>query len=251
MKAHVFQHAPFEDLGSIRSWLDERGAEVSYTRCFAGDPIPALDGFEMVIAMGGPMSVNDEADLPWLRDEKRALRDAIASDIPVLGVCLGAQLIANALGARVYHNAVKEIGWFPVRALPRSGSSFGFPPECDVFHWHGETFDLPEGATLLARSEACERQAFQFKRNVIGLQFHLEMTPDGARAMVENCRHELTPARYVQSEADLRAVPASRYGPCNELMRGVLTHLVGGRTNKALPPDAGRPAQLPRVDARG
>jgi GMP synthase-like glutamine amidotransferase len=234
MKVHVFQHAPFEDLGSIRSWLNERGAEVSYTRFFAGDPIPVLAGFDMLIAMGGPMSVNDETDWPWLKDEKVAVREAIEKDIPVLGVCLGAQLIASALGARVYRNAVKEIGWFPIRAMARSGSSFGFPSECTVFHWHGETFDLPEGATLLASSEACEHQAFQVKRNVIGLQFHLEMTPDSALAMVENCRRELAPSRYVQSEAELCAVPASRYETVNELMGEVLAYLVDGRANKAL-----------------
>jgi GMP synthase-like glutamine amidotransferase len=250
MKVHVFQHAPFEDLGSIRFWLDERGAEVSYTRCFAGDPVPALAGFDMVIAMGGPMSVNDEGDLPWLKDEKLAVRDAIARDIPVLGVCLGAQLIASALGAKVYRNAVKEIGWFPIRALARSGPSFGFPSECAVFHWHGETFDLPEGATPLARSEACEHQAFQVKRNVIGLQFHPEMTPDSALAIVENCRHELVPGRYVQSEAELRAVPASRYGTANELMSQVLAYLIDGRANEALHPNARRRGQQPpRVNA--
>lgn len=236
MKVHVFQHAPFEGLGSIRCWLDERGAEVSYTRCFAGDAIPALAGFDLVIALGGPMSVNDEAEWPWLKDEKLVLRDAIASDVPVLGVCLGAQLIASALGARIYPNAVKEIGWFPIHSLKNSESLFGFPSECIVFHWHGETFDLPDGATLLARSDACENQAFQLKRNVIGLQFHLEMTPDSALAIVENCRHELTPSQCIQSEAELRAVAASRYAMANELMNEVLAYLLEGRANKELHP---------------
>ncbi len=227
MKVHVFQHAPFEDLGSIRCWLDQRGAEISYTRWFAGDPVPALDEFDMLIAMGGPMSVNDERDLPWLKDEKAAVREAIARDIAVLGVCLGAQLIASALGARVYRNAVKEIGWFPIQAV--SGSLFQFPSECTVFHWHGETFDLPLGATLLARSEACKHQAFQLKRNVIGLQFLLEMTPDRTLAMVENCRHELVPDGYVQSEAELRAAPASHYATANKLMNEVMAYLVDSR----------------------
>ena len=223
MKVHVFQHAPFEDLGSIRFWLDQRDAEISYTRWFAGDAAPVLDEYDMLIAMGGPMSVNDERDLPWLKDEKAVVRKAIERDIPVLGVCLGAQLIASALGAQVYRNEVKDIGWFPIQAV--SGSSFQFPSECAVFHWHGETFDLPEGATPLARSEACEHQAFQLKRNVIGLQFHLEMTPGSALAMVENCRHELVPDRYVQSEAELRAVPDSQYAAANKLMNEVMSYL--------------------------
>lgn len=227
MKVHVLQHAPFEDLGSIRFCLDQRGAEISYTRCFAGERVPRLAEFDLLIAMGGPMSVNDEQDFPWLKDEKLLIQNAIARDIPVLGVCLGAQLIAGALGARVYPNPVKEIGWFPIHAVERAESSFVFPSACTVFHWHGETFDLPEGATPLARSEACEHQAFQLKRNVIGLQFHLEMTPESTLAMVENCRHELIPDRYVQSEAELRAAPASRYRITNDLMSEVLSYLVG------------------------
>lgn len=226
MNVHVLQHAPFEDLGSIRFWLDQRGAQITYTRCFAGDPVPARAGFDMLIALGGPMSVNDEAGHQWLKDEKVLVRDAIAGRIPVLGVCLGAQLIASALGARVYRNPVTEIGWYPIRGLAGS-RSFGFPSECTVFHWHGETFELPAGATPLARSEACEQQAFAVNRNVIGLQFHLEMTPASALAMVENCRQELVPGRYVQSEAELRAVPASRYEPANELMNQILGYLVG------------------------
>ena len=225
MKVHVFQHAPFEDLGSIRSWLDQRGAEISYTRWFAGDQVPVLDAIDMLIAMGGPMSVNEEEKLPWLKDEKQAVRDAIARDIPVLGICLGAQLIASALGARVYRNPVKEIGWFPIQALPRSERAFGFPSECTVFHWHGETFDLPEGATLLARSEVCEHQAFQLKQNVIGLQFHLEMTHVSALAMIENCRDELVPGPYVQSETELRANPALQYRTINQLMSEILAYL--------------------------
>jgi len=229
MRVHVFQHAPFEDLGSIRGWLEARGASLSYTRFFDGESVPDIRGCELLVAMGGPMSVNDEAELPWLVDEKQAVRDAIADGTPVLGVCLGAQLIASALGARVYRNPVKEIGWFPVQAVPDADSSFRFPPECMVFHWHGETFDLPRGAVRLARSAACENQAFQVGTRVMGLQFHLETTPDSARLMLENCRAELIPGPYVHAEHDLRSTPASRYGEINRLMDDVLTYLVGPR----------------------
>ena len=114
------------------------------------------------------MSVNDEAALPWLAAEKQFVRDVVAQDIPVLGVCLGAQLIASALGARVFRGAVKEIGWFPIRGVSTPTSAFRFPAECLVFHWHGETFDLPENATWLAESAGCANQAFQLKHNVIG-----------------------------------------------------------------------------------
>ena len=225
MKVHVLQHVPFEGLGSIGPWLDQRGAEISYTRFFANDPLPAIDTVDLLIAMGGPMSVNDETELPWLRAEKQFVRDALAREMPVLGVCLGAQLIASALGERVYPNAVKEIGWFPVQAVPVAAAAFRFPPACTVFHWHGETFDLPAGAVQLARSAGCEHQAFQLKDNVIGLQFHLETTPESAGEMIENCRHELIPAQYIQSEPELRAAAPSRYQAINALMSDVLSHI--------------------------
>jgi GMP synthase-like glutamine amidotransferase len=227
MNVHVLQHVAFEGLGSIREWLDARGAQTSCTRFFENARLPALDAVDLLIAMGGPMSVNDETELPWLRSEKQFVRDAVARDIPVLGVCLGAQLIANALGSRVFRNPVKEIGWFPVQAVSVAQPAFRFPPECLVFHWHGETFDLPDGAVRLVKSPACENQAFQLKQNVIGLQFHLETTPESALAIVEHCRDELVPGPYVQSEEELRAITASSYEAVNRLMSDVLIHLTG------------------------
>lgn len=234
MRVQIFQHVPFEDLGSIRRWLDVRGAGIAYTRFFAGDGPPLeLDGVDLLIALGGPMSVNDEAELPWLVAEKQALRDAIARGVPVLGICLGAQLIASALGARVFRNPVKEIGWYPIQGLPSPASAFRFPPTCTVFHWHGETFDLPPGAVRLASSAGCENQALQIGRLVIGLQFHLETTADAAGALLDHCRDELVPGPYVQPEAELRAVPPSRYVPLNALMDEVLTYLAGARARAA------------------
>lgn len=226
MRVHVFQHVPFEDLGSIRDWLNERGAQIRYTRFFADDPLPVLEEIDMLIALGGPMSVNDGLDLPWLRAEKQAVRDAIVMEVPVLGVCLGAQLIASALGARVYSNPVKEIGWFPIQSVHQTESAFSFPSESTVFHWHGETFDLPPGAIQLARSVACEQQAFQYQRHVLGLQFHLEMTPESVTALVENSRNELTGGPYVQREQRLLAAPESQYVAANELMCELLAYLI-------------------------
>ncbi|GIW56690.1 MAG: amidotransferase [Nitrospiraceae bacterium] len=225
MRAHYFQHVAFEGLGSIETWLRAAGCEITGTRFFESADLPALDEVEFLIVMGGPMSVHDDAEYPWLVQEKQFIRSCILAGKPVLGVCLGAQLIAHALGAKVYRHHTKEIGWFPVQAVPTSGEVFRFPPSVEVFHWHGETFDLPPGAMLLARSEACAHQAFQIGRSVIGLQFHLETTPELARQMIAHCRAELVPSRYVQSEAEILSAPPQRYREANKLMAKVLRYL--------------------------
>jgi GMP synthase-like glutamine amidotransferase len=232
---HVLQHVAFEGPGSIAPWLEARQAEVMRIRLFAGDPLPLVSDSDLLVVMGGPMSVNDELVHPWLREEKTLVREMMDAGVPVLGICLGAQVIASACAARVYPNAAPEIGWFPVQAVEGSRSSdrapgvFRFPPSTTVFHWHGETFDLPDGARHLARSEACECQAFQIGRTVIGLQFHLEMTPEGAEALIHNCEADLLPGPYVQTGEVLRAVPPSRYLDGQRLMGDVLAYLLSGR----------------------
>jgi len=225
VKIHVLQHVPFEDIGSIAPWLEEHRAHVSYTRFFDDPALPQLNGLDLVIAMGGPMSVNDESTLPWLLSEKRFVRDAVERGIAVLGICLGAQLVASALGARVYRNSQTEIGWFPIEATPSTTNTFRFPEKCIVFHWHGETFDLPSGAVRLAKSAICENQAFQIAQHVIGLQFHLETTPESARALLHNCGDELVPGPYVQTKSELREVPIAAYVEINSLMGKVLAYL--------------------------
>jgi GMP synthase-like glutamine amidotransferase len=230
MHVHVLQHVAFEGLGSIESWLSHRGAHVTYTRFFESPQLPPLTDIDLIIALGGPMSVNDEKQLPWLLDEKRFVAKAIASDTAVLGICLGAQLIASALGACVYPGREKEIGWFPVFAAPGVSGAFVFPEDTEVFHWHGETFDLPPGAVHLASSAGCQNQAFQVGSRVIGLQFHLETTPECAEAIIDHCASELVPLqRYIQPEPVLRAVPASNYAGINNLMTNVLEYLVRDR----------------------
>ena len=225
MRVQVLEHVSFEGVGSIEGWLRARGADVRYTRFHEAEhALPDARGLDLVIAMGGPMSVNDEATLPWLKAEKQFLRDAIGAGVAVLGVCLGAQLVASALGARVQRNARKEIGWFDVRATP-APDAFRFPDRLLAFHWHGETFELPPGARRLASSDACLNQAFQLGTNVVGVQFHLETTPQSLDAMIGADRRELVEAAFVQSEAALRAVPASAYRRINEVMVELLDYL--------------------------
>jgi GMP synthase-like glutamine amidotransferase len=227
MRAHYLQHVPFEGLGSIEPWLKRSGYEISRTPFFESTELPDMNAFGLLIVMGGPMSVNDESRFPWLLREKQFIRLAIEQRKPVLGVCLGAQLIANAMGARVYRNRFKEIGWFPVQGVPTDDRSvFSFPPAIHAFHWHGETFDLPPNAVRIARSEGCENQGFQLGSVAIALQFHLEMTPDAARDIMAHCRGELKPDKYVQSAAHLLSAAPENYQAINALMDDILAFLV-------------------------
>jgi GMP synthase-like glutamine amidotransferase len=221
LRVHVLQHVPFEGLGCIEPWLDARGATRTTTRFFESAGLPSIDTFDLLVALGGPMSVNDDAALPWLAAEKRLVADAIAAGRRVLGICLGAQLIAAACGARVYPNHEREIGWHFVAqtGAPWAGSSL--PARFLAFHWHGETFDLPPGAQACARSAACEHQAFTLGRNVLGLQFHLESTPATVRALVENCPADLAPGPYVQAEGAMLAEPR-RFADANAAMENLL-----------------------------
>lgn len=206
---HWLQHVAFEGLGSMERWARDRGYGLNRTRLFAGEELPDVNGFDLLVVMGGPMGVHDQGRYSWLEKEKAFLREVVAAGRPVLGICLGAQLLADVLGAGVTANPEKEIGWFPVTraeglvggAVPEALARL-LPARKTVFHWHGDTFALPEGATRLYSSAVCVNQAFVRER-VVGLQFHLEMTPAGIAALVENCREELVPAPWIQREEEL------------------------------------------------
>lgn len=226
MNIHWLQHVDFEGLGSMEKWAREKGHVLSCTRLFAGETLPALEAFDLLIVMGGPMGVHDQDKYPWLQGEKAFLRRVMAAGKPVLGVCLGAQLLADVLGAQVSANKEKEIGWFPlerVRNVPEGLE--GVLPVCPtVFHWHGDTFTLPEKAVRLYSSGACVNQAFVYEGKVIGLQFHLETTPVSAASLVENCRAELVSAPWIQTEEEILA-GSVRCGEINGWMGGLLDYL--------------------------
>jgi GMP synthase (glutamine-hydrolysing) len=203
MKLHWLQHVPFEGPGFIGEWARLRGAEIGCTRWFAGDTPPDPDAMDLLVIMGGPMGVHDHKAHPWLVNEKEFIRRAIDSGRHILGICLGAQLIADVLGARVFQGPEKEIGWFPVRRAENAPPLL--PEELTVFHWHGDTYTLPEGAVRIASSEACENQGYLYGDRVVALQFHLETTPVSMEALIENCGHELADTPFIQSAERMHA----------------------------------------------
>ena len=222
MRVHWLQHANFEDLGCIAPWLAADGHSVSGTRLYAGETPPDSAAFDALIVMGGPMNIYEYDRYPWLRSEKRLIRAAVDAGKRVLGVCLGAQLLADVLGGPVTRNADSEIGWFPLSltAAGRESALFAdLPQSFTGFHWHGDTYALPPGAVCLATSEACAQQAFALGRQVLGLQFHLEVTRANAE---EWFRHERPqPARYVQTPEHILAQQDS-FEENNRWMRAVL-----------------------------
>ena len=210
----------------MEAWFRGRGATLTASHLYRGEALPALADFDWLVIMGGGMSVNDEHAWPWLVPEKELVRQAIAAGKHVLGVCLGAQLIASALGAKVYRNPVKEIGWWPLWREPAVHPlSAALPEEAEVFQWHGETFDLPPGAVRLARSAGCLNQALAVGPRALGLQFHLETTAASARALLDGAAADLAPpGPYIQTPAAMLAQPA-RFATLNAHMAHVLETL--------------------------
>jgi GMP synthase (glutamine-hydrolysing) len=194
LKVLVVQHTAPETLGTIVDALEPKGVSVQYIRVFQDEPVPkAMDGAAGLIVMGGPMAVRDQGRFPYLRDEMRLLEQAVKADKPVLGVCLGSQLLASILGGRVTA-AKKEIGWSQIRLSPQAQQDplwAGTPDSFTAFHWHGDVFDLPPGAVGLASSDATPHQAFRHGTKAYGLLFHLEMTENMIREMIRTFSDEL------------------------------------------------------------
>ncbi len=228
-RIHWIQHVPYEGLGAIASWLAERDALVERTVAYETDRFPAPDAFDMLVVMGGPMGAFDDAKHPWLGYERAAIRSAVQADKLVLGICLGAQMIAAGLGASVRRNRAPEIGWFPVEPTTEAASSpfaDAFSDSLDVFHWHYDIFDLPDDAVRLAYSEACTHQAFGMGDRVLALQFHPEMTLEGAREIVAHDLPALPRGPWVQPADEMLARP-ERFDAANGWFTALLDRWVG------------------------
>jgi GMP synthase (glutamine-hydrolysing) len=203
MRVAVLQHIACEPPGVFEDVLLERGAALHRVEVDEGNPLPDLRAFDAIVAMGGPMSATDDDELPWLPEEKRLIAEAVGADVPFFGVCLGVQLLAASLGARVYSGPAAEVGLLPVTLTDeaRSDPVFGgLPSTLVTLQWHGDTFDLPEDAVRLARSPAYENQAFRYRR-AYGVQFHLEVSPEMAAEWAEVPAYAASLERTLGAEA--------------------------------------------------
>ncbi|MDR1128804.1 MAG: type 1 glutamine amidotransferase [Treponema sp.] len=235
MRIHYLQHVPFEDPGFILTWAKKHGWGVTHTPLYnypkGGVPFPLIRDFDWLVIMGGPMNVYEEAEYPWLAEEKLFIKDVVDRGKLIIGLCLGAQLLSCVLGGKVTRNPCKEIGWFPVSLSPEASSLplFSFLPKNPlVFQWHGDTFSIPEGAVHLAESEACKNQAFMYRDRIFAFQFHLENTREIIRGLVDHCGDELAEEEaksgYVQTGAELLSHP-EHIAQDNQWMDEFLTRL--------------------------
>lgn len=220
IRIHALLHVDFEDLGFIEQWANNHGHTITYTRFYNEDSLPEQDTFDWLIVMGGPMSIHDQQEFPWLADEKQFIQQSIDNSKNVIGFCLGAQLIADCLGATVKPSGVKEIGWLPIE-LTEEGKSHPLLQKLPkqvftVFHWHGDGFDCPKGATAIATSDAWTNQGFIYQTPlnkelgsfVIGWQCHFEVTQESMIKMVEHGRDEIQKElnnypKSIQSSAEI------------------------------------------------
>ncbi len=210
MNIHYLQHVGFEDAANIAAWGQARGHRLTHTRLDLDQPLPDPAGLDWLVVMGGPMNVDEHDRYPWLVREKAFIRRVIDRGLPVLGVCLGGQLLARVLGGQVTKNRQKEIGWFPLTLTSEALATplfSRFQQQVPAFHWHGDTFSIPPGAIRLAASAGCDNQAFQYGRHVVGLQFHWDYSLQSVETMIRHCSDELVAAPGIQQPAEMLARP--------------------------------------------
>jgi GMP synthase-like glutamine amidotransferase len=206
MKIHVLQHSSINALGTIEEYARTKNHSLESTRFYETKNLPEIDSFDLLIIMGGPMRIYDYEENPWLRNEKAFIKQAVEAGKPVVGICLGAQLLADVLGARVYENRHMEMGWFPVRAVgDENKPEFlkGLPDKITVFHWHSRTFDLPAGAVHLFESEGCKNQGFIYNGRVVALQFHPEVNEERILNLIRRFGDGMENGTFVQKKQEM------------------------------------------------
>ena len=204
-QALVIRHVPFEGPGAIGEWLQAKGYELTHAHLHQDDPLPDPAGLDWLVVMGGPMGVNDRDTVSFLPREIAFLKSALTHSYPVVGICLGAQLLAHCLDAEVRYQGFPEIGWFPIAPASDHPLAQLFSDQPEVLHWHGDTFNLPDGAQPLLRSEACANQGFLWQHNVLALQCHPEATAYSLNKLCDAEGGELTPSQWVQDVHTIRA----------------------------------------------
>lgn len=225
MRILVLQHVAFEPAQSLVKWAALKGHKLCVCRLFKGDDLPALGSFDSLFILGGPMGVHDVKQYPWLKAEAEFIKRAIDADKNIIGICLGAQLVALCLGANVSKNPQPEIGWFKTKRIGAHPLSQHFA-DLLAFHWHVDTFALPPAAVKLAASEACANQAFIYRDNILGLQCHLEFCPATVKRLLVNSKKDLIAAPYVQTGAEMLA-NKSNFSAANRAFYSILNHFFG------------------------
>lgn len=211
MRIHCLQHLKNETLGNVGTWIARKGHKLTKILPYENSLFPAPEEFDLLLIMGGTMSVYQEEEYYWLKPEKEFVRKVIETGKPVLGSCFGAQMIADVLGGKVTKNSYKEIGWHKVRSIEGEKTNkvrnSELPPcmfpEFTGFMWHGDTFEIPTGSVKLFESEACPNQGFLYNGNVLGLQFHPEADRQWVRNLIKDSGHELVQGKYIQSEKQI------------------------------------------------
>lgn len=236
LRVHYFQHIAGEGFGSCYDYLKAHQAKITATEFFALpvdlplelEALPDIDEVDLLIIMGGTMSVNDEANYPWLKLEKRWLRRYLSAGKPAIGLCLGGQLIANALGASVSRNQHQELGWMDVGRVSHVPENyFQIPEKINIMQWHSETFEIPRGGVRLAQNNVCQNQMYQIGRNVLGFQFHPEMTPHALQLLIENEEDSAVfYGEYVQPIAELKKTIKSKFEQGNQLLNRAIEYVV-------------------------
>lgn len=206
MHLHYFQHNHFEDLGYIGEWAENHNFTTSVTRFDIKPELPSKENFDWLVVMGGAMGVSDADQYPWINLEIEFIKAAIHSGKIVIGVCLGSQMIASALGARVYKNSEPEMGFWPITLTQEAKQDKvfrHFPANLDVMHFHFDTFTLPEGAIAMAKSAVTPVQAFRYGKNVFALQFHSELTESNLPVFIRELAAEIVPGSLVQNPQEM------------------------------------------------